>query len=247
MSAAELHASHTGSTSRHDRPRNAFAAPTQGVNVDSSTRSSALDAWCTLGPGWRVGALATIGLAISAAAQPGVPLASGVAVALLVPAALVDVHVRRLPDRLVTAAALVFVALIGVSTDPTTAGRILGGALAMSAPLLVLHLISPTSMGFGDVKAAVVLGAAVGAVDWQLAVSALALAAGATAVVGILIRARTIAFGPGLVVGAALALAASPLLLPDGSSPAPPTAPADDADAPIAADPPRPDRERRDR
>ena len=67
----------------------------------------------------------------------------------------------------------------------------------MALPLLLMHLASPSSMGFGDVKLAVVVGAAVGAADWQLALPALALAAGATATVGIVERLRHVPFGPG--------------------------------------------------
>jgi leader peptidase (prepilin peptidase)/N-methyltransferase len=78
----------------------------------------------------------------------------------------------------------------------------------MAAPLLILHLASPASMGFGDVKLALLVGAAVGALDWQLTIPAMAIAAGSTATVGLMTRARTIAFGPGLVAGALIALLA---------------------------------------
>ena len=58
-----------------------------------------------------------------------------------------------------------------------------------------------------------VLGAAVGFLDWNLAVPALALAAGSTATVGLCTRAKYIAFGPGLVGGALVALLAHGLLV----------------------------------
>jgi prepilin signal peptidase PulO-like enzyme (type II secretory pathway) len=79
--------------------------------------------------------------------------------------------------------------------------------------LLILHLVAPASMGFGDVKAGLVLGAAIGVVNWQLALAGLALAAGLTATVGVLTRASTVAFGPGLVAASAIALVAHPMLL----------------------------------
>jgi leader peptidase (prepilin peptidase)/N-methyltransferase len=80
----------------------------------------------------------------------------------------------------------------------------------MSGLLLGLHLLSPDSMGFGDVKVAIVLGAAIGSFDWRLAVPALLLAAATGVVGGIVRRSSTIAFGPCLVAGtvAVLALAA---------------------------------------
>ena len=86
-------------------------------------------------------------------------------------------------------------------------GMLLGAAV-MAGPILLLHLVSPASMGFGDVKASLVLGAAVGSVDWKLAVAGLTLAAGLAATIGIVGRMRTIPFGPFLVIGSALALAA---------------------------------------
>jgi leader peptidase (prepilin peptidase)/N-methyltransferase len=55
----------------------------------------------------------------------------------------------------------------------------------MALPVLALHLLSPASMGFGDVKAAVVLGAAVGTVDARLAAVALCLAAAGGAAFGL--------------------------------------------------------------
>ena len=78
----------------------------------------------------------------------------------------------------------------------------------MALPVLALHLVSPDSMGFGDVKAAVVLGAAVGTADPRLAAVALCLAAAGGAAVGLATRQRTIPFGPFLVVASLLVLLA---------------------------------------
>ena len=127
------------------------------------------------------------------------------------PAAIVDIRERRLPDRWVAFAA-------GVLAATTWAAWVFGqfvdlstmflGAAVMAGPILVLHLVSPASMGFGDVKAAVVLGAAIGSVDWKLAVAGLTLAVGLAATIGIVARMRTIPFGPFLVLGSAIAVAA---------------------------------------
>ena len=87
------------------------------------------------------------------------------------------------------------------------------GVCLLAGPLLLMHLVSPKSMGFGDVKIAMVLGAAVGAVHWQLALVVVALAAGASATVALLRRMTEIAFGPGLVGAAAFCLLAHPLML----------------------------------
>ena len=157
----------------------------------------------------------SVGALVVAAALGAIPLAGAAAVALLVPAAIVDVEERRLPDVWVIAAlgalpvALALDLAFGASThtDPTLGG-ILGGAAAMALPVLALHLVSPASMGFGDVKVAAVLGAAVGTVDWRLGALALCVAAASGAVAGLLARQRTIAFGPFLVFGAWLSLLA---------------------------------------
>ena len=50
---------------------------------------------------------------------------------------------------------------------------VLTGALVVAGPLLAVHLITPSGMGFGDVKAGAVLGAAMGLIDVELALLAL--------------------------------------------------------------------------
>ncbi len=133
----------------------------------------------------------------------------------MVPAAAIDIRERRLPDRWVACAAGVLAAttwIAWVAGQPVEIGAFIIGAVAMVAPLLALHLVSPESMGFGDVKAGLVLGAALGSVDWQLAVVALVVAAGLGGAFGLIGRSRTIPFGPFLVLGSAVALAAAPLL-----------------------------------
>jgi leader peptidase (prepilin peptidase)/N-methyltransferase len=149
---------------------------------------------------------------LGAVVAGAVPFAAAVAVAALVPAAVIDLEQRRLPDAWVGAAASILMAALAVGwvfgqpSDASVLRGALAGAIAMTLPVLVLHLVSPASMGFGDVKAAVVLGAAIGTVDWRLAPVALCLAA-LTGVAGAAItRARTIAFGPCLVFGAGMVL-----------------------------------------
>jgi leader peptidase (prepilin peptidase)/N-methyltransferase len=160
--------------------------------------------------------------ALAAAVWPVVPIGAAVGVALLSPAALVDLHARRLPDRLVAGAMIgAITATVGGSgfTGGGTTGvlpdvtSMLAGAAAVALPLLAVHLVSPSGMGFGDVKCGAVLGACIGLVRWELALVALVLAAGLGATAGVVTRARSIAFGAALVVGGALALAGAPLLL----------------------------------
>lgn len=164
-----------------------------------------------------VGAAMVSNAALVAAVVVGTaPIAAAAAVALMVPAAVVDVEQRRLPDAWAGGALLVLIAALGVGavigSQIDTARTIVesvGGALAMSLPVLVLHLASPSAMGFGDVKAALVLGAAVGTIDWRLGAVALCLAALSGAMFGLLRRRHTIPFGPFLVFGAWAAVLAN--------------------------------------
>jgi prepilin signal peptidase PulO-like enzyme (type II secretory pathway) len=68
-----------------------------------------------------------------------------------------------------------------------------------------------------------VLGAAVGTIDWRLGAVALCLAACGAAIVGVIGRHRTIPFGPFLVVGAWVSVLAGgriiSLLFTGGSTP----------------------------
>ena len=122
----------------------------------------------------------------------------------MVPAAAVDVDERRLPNVLVGAAAVAVIltaALVAVGEGSLGAGPMAIGAGLMAAPLLVMHLVAPASMGFGDVKAATVLGAGLGTIEPQLSLVALCIASAATALVGLVGRRRDLPFGPGLVGG----------------------------------------------
>lgn len=160
---------------------------------------------------WRVASMGAVAAGLVMAVLGHVPLASGCAVAVLVPAALIDAHHRRLPNRWVGSAAATFAAAsivqlgLGEPLDATDAAL---GAIVVAGPMLALHLLSPTAMGFGDVKAGIVLGASLGAIDWQLALAGLALAAGATSIVAIIRNRSVVAFGPGLVAGSLVALGA---------------------------------------
>lgn len=158
-------------------------------------------------------ALTAAGIAVAVNVAP----APALTIAVLAPAALVDIREQRLPDHWVLAAASVFVAAGATATlvgNPPAVTSVGAGALAMAGPLIVLHLVSPDAMGFGDVKAAIVLGAALGAVDWHLGLVALSIAAALASMVGLARRRDTIAFGPFLVAAAALTLLVSGPTLP---------------------------------
>lgn len=125
------------------------------------------------------------------------------AAVVLVAAAIVDARYRRLPDRFTIAAgvAVTGAAVVAATTEPVL------GAVAFTLPLLLVHLVDPAAMGFGDVKIALVLGAACGLVDWRLSLVALLTAAAAASVIAVARRVNSIAFGPSLV-GATVAVVA---------------------------------------
>ncbi|MET7568168.1 A24 family peptidase [Streptomyces sp. NPDC005492] len=98
-------------------------------------------------------------------------LAAPVAVLL----ALVDYRVHRLPDILTLPLAAATLALLGIAAAlPADAGSwptALFGGLALGAGYLVLYLINPAGMGFGDVKLALALGTALGWYGWPVLVA----------------------------------------------------------------------------
>lgn len=135
---------------------------------------------------------------------------TGVVATLLVcvASAVVDVSERRVPDRLVLVSIvptlLVLVAHAAVGDLRVAATAVLLGVVLFAGPLLVMHLAVPDALGFGDVKLAVPLGAAIGLVEWRYAVAGLCIASGLTAAVALVRRRPAMPFAPGLVAGAAL-------------------------------------------
>jgi leader peptidase (prepilin peptidase)/N-methyltransferase len=138
--------------------------------------------------------------------------------------AVVDVDCQRLPNRLTLPSYPIAAALLAIaSLARHDFGALLRGAIAGAAVYLVfllLALISPASLGFGDVKLAGVLGLYLG---WLgLGVLALGLVAafalGALVAVTLLFGRRVgwrgdVAFGPSLLAGALFAVVAGQRLV----------------------------------
>jgi leader peptidase (prepilin peptidase) / N-methyltransferase len=164
--------------------------------------------------GWRIGDLA------GWAALPAYLLLAWLTVALV----WIDADVHRLPDGLVLPAYPALLALVAVATLGSGDWRPLVRALACMAAMYVLYLLmallSPSSLGFGDVKLSGLIGLALGWLGIGHAVVGLLagfLVGGLVALVmlaGRRVGLRShIAFGPSMLVGAFVALAVELQLL----------------------------------
>ena len=131
--------------------------------------------------------------------------------------AVVDLAEKRLPNRVI-ALSFVVVALLLVVASGFTGEWIplvwaLAGSAGMFAVYFVLALISPSSMGMGDVKLALVIGLLLGWFGlnvWLVGLLAAFLLGGLVAIVALLLRRVTlrgsIPFGPSMLAGALIAL-----------------------------------------
>ncbi|TVT15682.1 A24 family peptidase [Amycolatopsis acidiphila] len=122
-----------------------------------------------------------------------------------VPLAAADLRHRRLPDVLTLPAyPILAIALcasattgpgIGLAVRALAAGAVFGGLH------LLVHALSRSSLGAGDVKLAGALGAVLGAVSWAALVVAAVLAAMTTVVLALTRRRRHgVPHGPGLLL-----------------------------------------------
>jgi leader peptidase (prepilin peptidase)/N-methyltransferase len=134
--------------------------------------------------------------------------------------ALIDLDVRRLPNAIVTPAYAVLGVLLTLGADGGSLARAAWGAGLLLGFYLVVALVAPGAMGFGDVKLAGVLGLYLGWLGWSsVLVGAFAgfLLGG---IVGVALlaarragRKTAIPFGPYMLAGAMLALfAAAPVV-----------------------------------
>jgi leader peptidase (prepilin peptidase) / N-methyltransferase len=129
--------------------------------------------------------------------------------AVLVVLSVIDLRTRRLPNRIVLpAAALVLAAQIAISPDRALEWTL--GAAGAFTFLLVAALVNPAGLGMGDVKLALLLGAALG---WAVA-PALFIGLAAAALAGVVLIARggwaarktAVPLGPFLALGGLVAL-----------------------------------------
>jgi leader peptidase (prepilin peptidase)/N-methyltransferase len=131
--------------------------------------------------------------------------------------ALVDLRVFRLPDVLTLPALAATAGLLGLAALlPAHDGswsRALLGATAVGILYLLLFLINPAGMGFGDVKLAPTLGLALGWYGWGPVITGTFAAFVFGAVVGVALlvtgratRKSPLPFGPFMLLGCAVGL-----------------------------------------
>ena len=137
----------------------------------------------------------------------------------------IDLTQRRLPNRIVLPAVGASVPLLLLAAvldgDLSRWLTALAGGAALFALYLVLALVSSQGMGMGDVKLAALIGLFAGYLGWAtLLMAAFAgfLVGGVVGLIGILARRATrktaIPFGPWMLVGLWIAVAATPFLTP---------------------------------
>ena len=133
-----------------------------------------------------------------------------------------DLARHRIPDELNLAAATAGGLLLLIPWDGAAYGRAWLGALAVTAGMLALALVGPSGLGMGDVKLAPALGLYLGYLGWGAVVVGVAagFVLGAVAALGLLAREagarrpvagalrRALPFGPFLLLGTLVGLAA---------------------------------------
>lgn len=161
-------------------------------------------AWSALDAGRRRVALggAALALVAGAGSVTVAPITTAIAIAVVGllggAAAVVDVHERRLPNRL-TGLALLIVAAAALLDDPWTGVDALISMSMAAVPLWVVRY--GRGLAFGDVKFAAVLGAATGLVHPYAGVVVVWVAALSSGLFALRTGRRRLAFGPWLWAG----------------------------------------------
>ena len=137
--------------------------------------------------------------------------------ASLVALSAIDLEHYILPNRIVYPLVPTMIGLLAIASlgddDFEAFGRALLAGFVAFATFFVLHLISPRSMGFGDVKLAFVLGVSLGWLSWSEVLLGLFLGFVYGAAVGVVLlalrirdRHQALPFGPFLAAGALTAI-----------------------------------------
>lgn len=162
-----------------------------------------------LRPAVAVATFALVLLALIRFGLGGQTLAAVFLLTVVAALAVVDLEERRIPNRIVLPA-IVAVFAVQIALDPRGTPLLIAISLAAGLFFCLPMIVSPSGMGMGDVKLAVLLGAALG----QAVVLAIVVAVLAAFLVSITLlirdgaaaRKSAIAFGPFLALGAVAAI-----------------------------------------
>lgn len=179
-----------------------------GTGVSWWRRPAVVTAWCVLAAALAVWARG---------AQPDVLAAVVLAVAGVL-LAVEDFARHRLPNAVMqpTAVALVLLLAVAALLDGAWSGLLRGilAAVVCGGLYLLLALARPTGLGLGDVKLGALLGLWLGWLGWQAVVVGVLAGFVVGGVVGLALiavrradRRSAIAFGPWMLLGAAIATA----------------------------------------
>ena len=135
----------------------------------------------------------------------------------LVSITVIDLQLQIIPNRIVYPTIFASIPLLALAAlldgEWDRFGHALMGATFAWLALLVLHLISPAGMGFGDVRLAFVLGLFLGWIDLSHVLAGMFLGVLLIAALGVVLavlRLRSlqehIAFGPFLAIGSTVAV-----------------------------------------
>ena len=151
--------------------------------------------------------------AVRFADEPRLLPAYLVFMALGIALTLIDLDVRRLPDRLVLPAYPLLALLLLVDQNPHGLLRATYAAAALFAFFFLIAMLAPGSMGFGDVKLSGIVGGMLGYISWGTLLVGAFLGFFLGAVVGVVLMATTkagrktaVPFGPFMIVGAWVSL-----------------------------------------
>ena len=160
------------------------------------------------GPPWVFEVVTAVVLALLCARFAGsaVVLAFGFLGALGVALSGIDIAVHRLPDKLTLPAYPVLIALLGIAAIAGHSGaallRALLGGATLACLYLLLALLRPGQLGGGDVKLAGLIGLALGWLGWPVLILGAALAFAASAIVSlVLLAARQISLRDSICFG----------------------------------------------
>jgi leader peptidase (prepilin peptidase)/N-methyltransferase len=198
-----------------------IGSPASGdVVVDASLREllmAALPHRRSAGIGLAAGTLLVAVVVALAQGSVASAVLRGLLVAVLVPACLIDLDRRIIPNRL-TGPAAVLLLVVGLALNPAGEPNRLLWTAIVGGFLLVASLLSPAGMGMGDVKLTAVMGLALG----RPVAIALFVALLASVLTGVVLAGRNgirtarktaLPFGPYLAFGGIVAaLAGDPLV-----------------------------------